>query len=176
MKIFREKTSLTFGNVLKNLDVIISGIALIVLVLITFFGVIARRVFNSPFQWGEEIQVLCTIWLVFIASGAVFRTIDHISIELIVDSLTGKVKWVIELLIYLIVMATLVFTLYRSSLLVQQLFVTGRTTNILKIPYFLVYIPFPIGCVLMMVSDTLVTIDRLFTKRIKKNGEKETEE
>lgn len=163
-------------SILSNLDIIIGGIALVVLVAITFAGVIARRFFNSPFSWLEELQVFCTLWLVYIASGAVFRTIDHISIEIIVDSLNDKIKWVVEFLIYLVVMATLAFTLYRSTLLVQQLFATSRLTNILKIPYYLVYIPLPIGCVLMMVSDTIAIVNRLFIKRFKKNTNEEAGE
>ena len=172
----KKKDQLSWRGVLANLDIIISGVALVILVAITFVGVIARRFFNSPFAWQEEMQVFCTLWLVYLASGAVFRTIDHISIEIIVDSLNGKIKWVIEILIYLVVMATLAFTLYRSSLLVQQLYTTNRLTNILKIPYFLVYIPLPIGCVLMMISDTITTVDRLFIQRFKKNPNEEAGE
>lgn len=168
-----EKKPIKFLDIIKNLDIIVSGIALVMLVVITFLGVIARRIFNSPFQWGEEMQIMCTIWMVFIASGAVFRTVDHISIELIVDNFKGRLRWIVDLLIYLVVMATLAFTLYRSVLLVQQLVVTGRTTNILKLPYFLVYIPFPIGCVLMMVSDTIVTIKKLFCKHEDETEKKE---
>ena len=160
-------------TILVNLDIIISGIALIALVLITFLGVIARRVFNSPFSWQEEMQVFCTLWLVFIASGAVFRTIDHISIELLVDSFGPKLKKATEWFVYIVVMGWLFFTLYRSSLLVIQLYETNRLTNMLKIPYYLVYIPFPIGCVLMMLSETYVTIQRLIFKR---DPRKEAEE
>lgn len=163
----------TLMAVLRNLDIIISGCALTALVIITFLGVIARRVFNSPFAWQEEMQIFCTLWLVFIASGAVFRTIDHISIELVVDSLNDTLKRLIELMGYVVVMATLAFTLYRSYLLVEQLYVTERMTNILKIPYYLVYIPFPIGCVLMMISDTVVTVERVLLKRGKKTEEPE---
>lgn len=165
----------TLWTILRNLDIIISGFALIALVLITFFGVIARRIFNSPFAWQEEMQVFCTLWLVFIASGAVFRTIDHISIELLVDTFGPKLKWIVELLVYVVVMATLVFTLYRSYLLVEQLYVTNRLTNILKIPYFWVYIPFPIGCILMMISDTVVTVKRLFIKHTAQKNEQKGE-
>lgn len=164
-----------FWAIVRNLDIIISGLALTALVLITFLGVIARRVFNSPFAWQEEMQVFCTLWLVFIASGAVFRTIDHISIELLVDALGPKLKRIVELFVYVVVMATLAFTLYRSYLLVEQLYVTERLTNILKIPYYLVYIPFPIGCVLMMASDTAVTAQRLFGKRETNTKEEEAE-
>lgn len=165
----------TLLTIVGNLDIIISGLALVALVLITFLGVIARRVFNSPFAWQEEMQVFCTLWLVFIASGAVFRTIDHISIELVVDALGEMLKWAVELFVYLVVMATLAFTLYRSYLLVAQLYETERLTNILKIPYYLAYIPFPIGCVLMMVSDTVVTVRRLFLKRGSSTKEEEAE-
>ena len=94
---------------------------------------------------------------------------------MLVDTFGPKLKWIVELLVYVVVMATLVFTLYRSYLLVEQLYVTNRLTNILKIPYFWVYIPFPIGCILMMISDTVVTVKRLFIKHTAQKNEQKGE-
>lgn len=164
-----KKSKITFMDVLNNADIFVSGVALILLVAITFIGVVSRRLFNAPFAWQEEMQVFCTLWLVYMASGAVFRTVDHISIEILVDSFPAKLKWLTEVFVYLIVMATLVFTFIRSSMLIVQLYSTSRMTNMLKIPYFLVYLPLPLGCVLMIVSDTIVTVKRLFIEPFKKN-------
>ncbi len=164
-----------FWTLLNNADVFVSGCALIALVAITFSGVIARRVFNSPFAWLEEMQSFFTLWLVFIASGAVFRTTDHIAIEIVVDSLPPVVKRIVEVLIYLVVMATLVFTFVRSSILINQLITIKRVTNMLKIPYFLVYLPLPIGCIMMMISDTITTVRRLILDPIKMKNNKEAD-
>ena len=164
-----------FWTLLNNADVFISGCALISLVVITFSGVIARRVFNSPFAWLEEMQSFFTLWLVFIASGAVFRTTDHIAIEIVVDSFRPTAKRITEVLIYLIVIATLVFTLIRSSILINQLINIKRVTNMLKIPYYLVYLPLPIGCVLMIISDTITTVKRVILDPIKMKNNKEAD-
>ena len=164
-----------FWYFLNNADIFVGGCALIALVVITFSGVIARRVFNSPFAWLEEMQSFFTLWLVFIASGAVFRTIDQIAIEIVVDSFRPTAKRIAMVLIYLVVMATLGFTLVRSLILIDQLINIKRVTNMLKIPYFLVYIPLPIGCVLMIISDTIVTVKRVILEPLKLKNDKEAD-
>lgn len=157
-----------FLNILSNTDVFISGFALVFLIGLTFIGVIMRRVLGAPIIWQEEIQVFCILWLVFLASGAVFRTIGHVSIEIFVEMFNKKVQWAIDIVIYLVVMVMLIYTFSRSMILVDQLFTTGRTTNILKIPYGFLYMALPIGCILMMISNTIVVIKKNFIEAFKK--------
>ena len=170
-----EKKKSKFWFFLNNADIFVSGCALVALVIITFSGVIARRIFNSPFSWLEEMQSFFTLWLVFIASGAVFRTVDQISIEILVDSFRPTAKRIAEFLIYIVVIATLIFTLIRSSILIDQLYNIKRMTNMLKIPYYLVYLPLPIGCVLVIISDTIVMVNRVFLEPRKSKNDKEAD-
>ena len=44
-------------TVLMNLDAIISGISLVIVVCITMAGVIMRKVVGQPFAWLEEMQL-----------------------------------------------------------------------------------------------------------------------
>ena len=41
---------------LSSLDIVVASVSLIVLVTITFFGVIMRYFFNNPFVWLEEVR------------------------------------------------------------------------------------------------------------------------
>lgn len=160
-----------FLYILGNADIFISGCALVFLVGLTFIGVIARRFLAAPISWQEEMQVFCILWLVFLASGAVFRTIGHVSIEILVEMFNKRVQWIIEIFVYLIVTVTLIYTLSRSAALVSQLFATDRLTNILKIPYGFLYLSLPIGCTLMLISNTIVTVQKNFIGYFKKNEE-----
>lgn len=160
-----------FLNILSNADIFISGAALVFLVCLTFIGVIARRFFSAPISWQEEVQVFCILWLVFLASGAVFRTIGHVSIEIFVELFNKKIQWVLEILVYVIVTITLIYTLSRSTVLVNQLFATSRLTNILKIPYGFLYLSLPIGCVLMLISNTIAVVRRNFIEYFKKDAD-----
>ena len=63
-----------------NLDILIASVALVVLVVSTFSGVIARYVVGRPFGWIEEVQAALIVWVVFGAGGAAFRTGNHAAI------------------------------------------------------------------------------------------------
>ena len=149
---------------LSSLDIVVASVSLIVLVTITFFGVIMRYFFNNPFVWLEEVQLWCLVWIVFLGSGAAFRTGSHVAIEVVVDRMPSNLRKIVEVFGYVVVMFILIFFMIHGSNLIKQLFNTGRTTNILDVPYPLIYAAFPIGCVLMMINYTVVTVTSLFNK------------
>lgn len=55
------------NNIFKQIDTMISVVALIVLICITFIGVVFRYVLGTPFSWLEEVQAClnhmdCILW------------------------------------------------------------------------------------------------------------------
>ncbi|MTI60411.1 MAG: TRAP transporter small permease [Firmicutes bacterium] len=142
------------GKILE-FDVIISGIALVILIILTFLGSVLRYLFNNPIIWLEEVQLALFLWVVFLGGSAVFRKGSHVAIDLIVDKLSGKLKILTELLIYLVGILVLAYFTYGSNLLVNQFIKRNRVTNILKIPSQYIYIVVPIGCILMILNYTL---------------------
>lgn len=159
---------------LINLDILLAAISLIVLVSITFSGVIMRYFLNKPFVWLEEVQIWCFIWLVFLGAGAAFRSGSHVAIDVVVDLMPPFMRKTIEILGYLVVMYVLNFFIIHGSNLVKQLHNTGRLTNILRVPYSIIYGALPAGCVLMMINHTLITGMKLF--KIEANVEGREEE
>jgi TRAP-type C4-dicarboxylate transport system permease small subunit len=142
---------------LLNLDLVIAGIALAALILYTFIGVVMRYFINRPITWGEEFQLLCIVIVVFFGAGAGFRTGSHVAIDFIADLFPWKVQRVIVVAMYVISMVIMVYFFLQSSVFVRQMFVTQRVTNMLRIPFFLIYAAFPIGCLLIMVNYTIAT-------------------
>lgn len=153
-------------KVLGNLDLSIAGAALVFLIILTFMNVVMRHVFNAPFQWIEEVQKWCFLWITYFGAGAVFRNGGHVAIDIIVDYLPAKVQKVITVLGLLITMYVLVNLFIQGSVLVEQLWRTKRTTSLLNVPYGILYISMPIGCVTMMASVLCVTF-----QKYKKNKE-----
>ena len=121
-------------GVLANLDYIIAGTALSVLVLVTFVGVFARYFLGMPFAWGEEFQLACFVWITFLGVGAAFRSGSHVAIELLVERMPEKAARVVEIGGYAISMLIFVFFLYYGVQIVLSMAAMGRTTNILGIP------------------------------------------
>lgn len=151
--------------IMENMDIIIASFSLIILILCTFFGVIMRYFFNDPFVWLQEVQLWCFTWVVFFGSGAAFRSGAHVVIEVVVDRMPPRVKVIIEFLGYLVVIAVLSFFLINGSKLIMQLFKTGRTTNILDIPFPVIYSAFPIGCMLMIGNYSIIMLSHKFEKK-----------
>lgn len=139
-------------NWLINLDIIIAGIALVVLVTLTLFGALSRYFLNNPFTWMEEIQLLLEVWVVFLGAGYAFRAGGHVAVELLVEYLPEKVQKIIEYFIAVIVIGTIGYLLYQSMGYFDLFQSSERTTSILQIPYTLVYGIVPIACVLMLVN------------------------
>ncbi|WP_291633177.1 TRAP transporter small permease [Clostridium sp.] len=157
-------------NALLNLDLIIAVISLIVLIIITFLGVIMRYFANNPFIWQQEVQLWCFVWIVFFGSSAAFRSGSHVAIDLVVDLLPDSLKKVVDILGYFVMMGVLIYLTIHGSNLVIQLASTNRLTNILRVPFSIIYSAFPIGCVLMMINYTLVTGISIFSKKNKVKG------
>jgi len=152
---------------LGNIDIIISGFILGILILYTFFAVIMRYFINRPVYWGEEFQLICIIIIVFFGAGAGFRTGSHIAIDFLVDFFPIKLQKFIMAIIYLISVVVMIYFFMQSSAFVRQMYNTRRITDILRIPFYLIYSSFPIGCILIIINYTIVT----YTKYFKSNKE-----
>lgn len=141
-----------FLKIISNIEVALASVMLIILVVLTFTGVIMRYCFGNPFTWLEEIQLACMVWIVFAAAGSAFRYGGHVSIEIVADMLPGSVRKTVEVLISAVVVIVVVYFGMKSITYIQLFLRTGRGTPILKIPYAWIYGIVPVSCVLMLVN------------------------
>lgn len=147
---------------LYNLDILIAGVVLSVLIIYTFFAVIMRYFINRPVYWGEEFQLICIVVIVFFGAGAGFRTGSHIAIDFLVDLFPLKLQKITTVIIYAASIVAMVYFFIQSSALVRQMVATRRVTDILRIPFFVIYAAFPIGCALIILNYTIVTYLKYF--------------
>ncbi|MDR0823038.1 MAG: TRAP transporter small permease [Endomicrobium sp.] len=151
-----------------GIDIMISGTAMIVLIAVTFFAVILRYCFNNSLIWGEEIQLICIIIVVFFGGAAGFRFSSHVAIDFIVDRLSLKNQRIAEIAIAVISSLILIYFGIQGWFLTHQMWVTERTTDILQIPYFIPYASFPIGCLMMTINLIISEYERLFNIDVQK--------
>ena len=137
-------------KILSNLDVILASIALIVLIVLTSSGVIMRYVVGQPYTWLEEVQLFCMVWIVYCAAGAAFRTGNHVAIEMVVEMFPVKVQKIIGYIIDAIVLAVLAFLFINGITFINMLLESGRSTSMLKIPYWFDYGILLVSCLSMM--------------------------
>ena len=135
-----------------NLDLYIAMTGLVMLIFLTFFGTFARYLLNAPFVWQEEIQMILIVWIVFWGASAAFRSQNHIAIEILVDALPAKAQTIIRVIVDVAITFALMFIIYVEFTRVIQLFASGRSTSILKIPQAYNYAGIVLACVFMLVN------------------------
>lgn len=141
-----------FFKYILNVDAIIASITLCLLIVLTFAGVIWRRVLNSPFTWMEEVQLACMVWIVFAGATVAFRTGNHVAIEMVVDLFPEKAQKVATYFISVVVVFVLGYLFYVSLGFINIFITSGRSTSILNIPYSLIYAIAPVSFILMIFN------------------------
>ena len=147
-------------QVLKNLDLVVASLALVALIALTFVGVIMRYIFNAPFAWQEEVQLMLIVWVTFLGGRYAFVTGSHCAIDVVVEMFPKKVQRYFDLVIMAIVVIVLSYTGWQAFKYIMQMYNTNRVTNMLHIPYALIYAPGVIACVTMSIQFILITVKK----------------
>lgn len=153
------------NKILRNLDLIIAGGALAVLVIVAASTVISRYIVNSPIMWSEEIQILCFMWISFLGAGAAFRYGAHVSIEFLVDLLPHKIRRLVEFLIGLLVTLLLVYITYLSIVYIEQSILLDKVSTILKIPDYIFCSSLLVGLIFMIIGNIVTVINKFRTSK-----------
>lgn len=141
-------------NVIANLDAIVAGVGLILVVGMTVTGVIMRKVVGRPFAWLEEMQIFFFVWTIYFGGSVAFRTGNQVSIDLVAARLKPRARRILDAVDYLITIVVLVYLTYGGYQLMMS--VTKKVTPYFKISYSLIDVAVPIGCILMIVQYTFV--------------------
>ncbi|MDR1711652.1 MAG: TRAP transporter small permease [Propionibacteriaceae bacterium] len=149
---------------LANADFVVAGICLSVLIILTFIGVPMRYLFNAPIIWQQEVQMWMFLWTIFFAAGGAFRTGSHVSIEIVVELFPVKAQRIIKILVAVVTVAVLGYVLVQSIAMVSQHAATERSSNVLSVPFTVIYSAVPIGIVLMIGNFVYLTIQQLREK------------
>ena len=82
---------------------------------------------------------------------------NHAAIDVIVEMFPEKLQKILSVLIAAAAVIILCYVGYQGVRYIMQMVRYDRVTNILKIPYSLIYAPLPVGCLTMAVQVCLNT-------------------
>lgn len=137
---------------LRDPDLYLACAALGILIFVTVAGVAMRYIINQPFGWMEEVQLWCLVWVVFMGGSAVARHSGHIAIDAFIGLFPAVLRRVAHGITQIVVIAVLGFFGYYACRHVMQMYTTERTTNILEVPYYIIYAVVPLSCLLMILT------------------------
>lgn len=145
----------------RNADLYVACLALAVLIIVTVVGVVARYLVNRPFGWMEEVQLWAFLWVVFLGAGAVARHGGHIAIDAFIGLFPQFLRKVSYGICQIVTIAVLGFFGYYAVHHVVLMYTSGRSTNILSIPNWIIYAVVPLSCLVLV----LVALINLFRPR-----------
>lgn len=134
---------------LRHVEEVIAGLALVVVVLSVSWGVLSRYVTAQPAPWAGEVAAIAFAWLMFIGAAAGFKHRAHISIDILTQMLPRRARRVMAAVTDLIVVA---FCAYAAWLAFRH--AAANLTNpsaVLRVPLAYVYASAVIGFALMCI-------------------------
>lgn len=134
-----------------SLGKIISGllfVAILVLVAVTFFQVLARFVFKIPIVWSEEVVRMSFVWLISLGSAIAVKERTHLALDILVSELSDRWQYFVRMIVLaLIFFAALILCIAGFDYVIRNI---GKTAVTMPIPSNSVYISAPISGVLIM--------------------------
>lgn len=101
-----RKQTLPFEGFVRGIvlvEKLLSGLFLLIILSTMAAHVIARYLFDDPFQWSEEVAKLALIWMTFISAAFVMAEHRHIAVDMITSRISDRVNLLIECVSYVII-------------------------------------------------------------------------
>ena len=140
------------GRVLARIEEVLAASILAAMSAATFLNVVARYVFNSPFDWAEEFSRYAFIWLAFMAAVVATTHKRHIVIDILVISLPKSAQAVCRVLVDLVTLALMAAMAYYGWMMTRA--ATSMTAT-LGVPRSWVYMSAPVAAVLIFFHTLL---------------------
>ena len=104
------------------------------MMLLTFFDVVARYLFNAPIPGGFEITELMLLVLIFAGLPLVSRADEHVTMDFIDHMLSLRTKRVMVRASHLVCAAIMFFLTWQIWLKAGKIAGYADTTDVMKIP------------------------------------------
>ena len=123
----------------KYFEELLASIAISIVVISAFYGVISRYILNNPVAWSNEVATIAFTWTVFLGAAAAWKSNKHIHLDLVYNFFPNKIKIISDWLKNIILILFIAFALYLSI----QFTITAynKPTAILRIPFSYVDVP-----------------------------------
>jgi len=143
---------------LTRLGGLLNVVILTAMIVVVFFGVIARYAFSSGLPWTEEFAIWCFTWLIFLGAALGIASDRHVAMDMLTSMLGSKPRAVADFLRDSFVALTFVVLLLSGYQLAQTV---GGTNAALQWPNALRYGVIPASGALGLAFLLLQRTDRL---------------
>lgn len=128
--------------IIKNIEELVAGVALTIMVGITVVNVFSRFIFKNAIPWADEMAIIGLVWSTFIGMAACYKRKAHLGIDFVVSHLPVTVQKYLQMVL---MVAMVVFFGYMAYISFQFACIATKTTPFFHLNYFYLYIAVSIG-------------------------------
>lgn len=143
----QDKKSEYLKRAFRPLELLLAANVIVVFVLV-ILEVFSRYIFHVSIEWVAEVTQTLLVWLTFVGASVALLCGDHMVINILLNRSSPVVRKTLELIGDLAILSFVVPGLIGGYQLVQRTW--DMTTTTLQIPAGIMYLAFPLGCILML--------------------------
>jgi len=152
----------------KMID-IIGSFMFSAMVLLTMFNVASDWMFNRRYGEIQEFVLAAFVWVGYVGMGELYKSDEHISVDLLGKSLPEKANRILSIFIDLIVMIISVIIMYFAIVLTLKS--STKYTAVLKIPYIYIDLAVVIGFTSTVIYAIQNIVKNIRLLIVKKDGD-----
>ena len=118
-------------------------------VVLVFFQVVMRYVFQNSLSWSEELARYIFLWQTWLGASYAVKEHRHLRVEMLADRFKGRSRLVFELFVLLVWFGFSAFLAYQGYRMTAFLAQSGQSSAAMQIPISWAYASVPVGCGLM---------------------------
>ena len=146
---------------IRSLEITVM-IVVAVLVLDVVWQVTTRFILKDPSRWTDELATMLLIWVSLLGASVGFIRKAHLGVDYFVGKLSGKLKILVEFLVYLLIIAFAVLILiYGGYMMVSKTLETGQPSPAMQIEMGYVYLALPISGIYIAIFALEAAIQTL---------------
>ena len=158
-----------FLDVLEKIEKFLLALAVAAMLMVMAYQVVLRYVFSAANTWSEELARYLFIFEVMIAAAIAVRRNSHLQIDVLINCLKPRMKYVFTIASTLVGIVFLLFLLVYSVGLVRT---GGSNISVgLQVPMSVPYAAVPAGVVLMILTSVEVVLKNV--DALRKGAEEE---
>ncbi|MCM3397759.1 TRAP transporter small permease [Oceanobacillus profundus] len=156
-------------NFIYKLSKILLAALIGAMTIVIIAQVLSRGLLNNSIFWAEEFSRYCFIWATFIGASVAYKSGEMVALDLIVNKISIKFKWLYFTMIELFV---LLFSLVVLNYGIQQTFspsIMNQVSPAIQLPMYIVYLSIPLGFGLICIYaiNSIIHLIRFREKGLK---------
>lgn len=136
-------------KLIEGIEDWVSGSLIFFGIMVIFFGIIMRAVFQHPLVWTNEISRYLIIWGTLIGATVALKNDYHIKVDLLYNKLPKSVKHLTNIFANAVGCAFCIFLVYYGSESVVHYIDLGQRSLDTRTPLWIVYLILPVTGILL---------------------------